>query len=117
MCYADVITSTADLLPYVEGLVAHLTLLGTVLGIEGHANAIENGPGDTTAKCLNILKHWLEVTENPTWNLFCSKLKKDATFNRVRFQIERQFGNHSGMHCLACMYILYMHTMSYTKII
>ena len=100
MEYADVITSTADLLPYVKGLVAHLTLLGSVLGIEDRAKAIENGPEDATAKCLNILKHWLEVTEHSTWNLFCSKLKKDATFNHVRFQIQGRVGNPSGMHCL-----------------
>ena len=92
-----IISSTKDIVPYITSLVAHLTLLGTMLGIEDHAKAIiENGSGNPTTKCLDILKHWLDVTVNPTWNLFCSKLKGSDTFNCVRAQIKEEHGISFG---------------------
>ena len=71
-------------------MIAHHTELATVLEIEDHGEAIGKGPGDPKAKCLDILKHWLKVTENPTWNLFCSKLTESDTFNHVRARIEKK---------------------------
>ena len=41
----DGIKSTFDLLLYVAKMLAHLTLLGTVLGVEDYTSAVVNGPG------------------------------------------------------------------------
>ena len=81
--HAGVIKSTKDLLPYIGKLAAHLTALGSALGIEDQTEAIENGSGDANAKCLKILKHWLNVNPNPTWKMLCDKLTVYDTFEAV----------------------------------
>ena len=86
-CFTGIITDTGDFLPYLDMMTPHLTLLGTVLGIDDLATAIENGPGDPQTKCLDILRIWLGVTPNPTWDLFCEKLGRSSTFNNLRGRI------------------------------
>ena len=81
--HAGVIKSTGKLIPYIGKLVAHLTALGSALGIEDQTAAIENGPGDANGKCLKILQHWLDVNPNPTWKMLCDKLKVYDTFKAV----------------------------------
>ena len=86
-CFTGIITDTADFLLYTDMMTPHLNVLGTVLGIDNFATAIENGPGDPQTKCLRILKKWLDVTHNPTWDLFCEKLERSPTFNNLRSRI------------------------------
>ena len=83
----DVIESTSDLLPYMDKMLAHLRLLGTVLGIEDRTSAVVNGPGNFEEKCIDILSYWLEVTPHPTWTMFCDRLKRAKTFNSLRSKI------------------------------
>ena len=73
-CFTGIITGTADFLPYIDMITPHLNLLGTALGIDDLATAIRNGPGSLQDKCLDILRKWLNVTPNPTWDLFCEKM-------------------------------------------
>ena len=86
-CFTGVITETADFLPYTDKMIPRLTLLGIVLGIDDLATAIVNGPGGPQDKCLKILKQWMDVTPNPTWDLFCEKLRKNPIFNNLRGRI------------------------------
>ena len=98
MSFLDTIKSTNDLIPYVEHFEGHLILLGTVLNVSEKVTAVESGPGDSTSKCLRILQYWLQVTPDSTWNEFCSALKSNQTFNRVRSQIEKD-------HCKPFIYV------------
>ena len=84
-----VIKSTTDLLPYLDKMKTQLYLLGCALGIQSETAAIEKTSEDSTTKCLRVLEHWLKVTTNPSWSLFCSKLKLNESFNSVREQIEK----------------------------
>ena len=70
-------------------MAPHLTLLGTVLGIEDFATATVEGSGNPQSKCLKILKQWMNVTPNHTWKLFCNELEKSTTFNDLRARIEK----------------------------
>ena len=70
----------------------HLFLLGTVLGIEDFATATIDRPGSLDAKCLAILRHWLNVTSNPTWKMFCDRLEKNDIFNNLRAKIAQDHG-------------------------
>ena len=86
-CFTGIVTDTDDFLPYIDMMTPHLILLGTSLGIGFFATAIMHGPGDPQAKCLDILKKWLDVTPRPTWDLFCEKLERRPTFNNLRSRI------------------------------
>ena len=88
LLFTDIITDTADFLPYTNKMTPHLILLGTVLGIDDFTFTVMNGPGDPQTKCLTILKQWMDVTPNPTWDLFCENLRKSSTLNRLRGRIE-----------------------------
>ena len=83
------IKSTTDLLPYLNQLKTQLKLLGCVLGIQSETAAIEKTSEDSTTKCLRLLEHWLKVTTNPSWSLFCAKLQMCDSFNNVREQMEK----------------------------
>ena len=99
----DVIKSTSDLLPYMDKMLAHLTLLGAVLDIEDHTSAVVNGPGKPKAICIDILSHWIEVTPHPTWTMFCDRLEKAKEFSNLRSTICRNVvcrdKTDSGIHC------------------
>ena len=86
-CFTGIITDTGDFLPYLDMMTPNLTLLGTALGIGDLATAIRNGPGSPQDKCLDILRIWLDVIPNPTWDLFCEKLGRSPTFNNLRGRI------------------------------
>jgi hypothetical protein len=86
----NVITSAGDLTAYYDKMTPHLTLLGTVLGIENHAAAVMGGAGSPQEKCINILRHWIDTTSEPTWQLFCDRLKRNTQFNGLSGQIERE---------------------------
>ena len=75
-----------------DKMTPHLALLGTVLGIDDFATATVEGAGSLDTKCLTILKHWLNVTPNPTWGLFCDKLGIKDTFNNLRARIAQDHG-------------------------
>ena len=75
-----------------DKMTPHLALLGTVLVIDDFATATVNEPGSLQTKCLTILRHWLNVTPNATWKLFCDKLKKNETFNNLRARIAQDHG-------------------------
>ena len=85
-----VITDTSDLLPYMEDLLPHLTLLGTVLGVGKYTSAVMEDAGSPQEKCIKILSHWLETTPNPTWRGFCQKLKIAKEFNNLKCSVERK---------------------------
>ena len=93
-------------------MTPHLTLLGTVLGIGVLATAIMNGPQD---KCLGILKKWMDVTPNPTWNLFCEKLGRSSTFNNLRGRIAEDH-DVSGVTLIQDIVILMWMYVVYTCI-
>ena len=84
----DVIKSS-DLLPYMDKMIAHLILLGTVLGVEDYTLAIMDGPKKPKEKCILILHHWLEVTPHPTWTMFCDRLERAKEFNSLKSTICR----------------------------
>ena len=104
-CFTGIITDTGDFLPHVDMMTPHLTLLGTALGIDNLATAIVNGPGDPQAKCLDILRIWLDVTPKPTWDLFCEKLGRSPTFNNLRGRIVED-RNASGVTVIQVIVIL-----------
>ena len=85
-----VITSAGDLAAYYDKMTSHLTLLGTVLGIENYTAAVMGGAGSPQEKCINMLLHWIDTTSEPTWQLFCDRLKRNAQFNGLSGQIERE---------------------------
>ena len=86
----DVITSAGDLAAYYDKMTPHLTLLGTVLGMENHTAAVMGGAGSPQEKCINILLHWIDMTPEPRWQLFCDRLKRKTQFNALSGQIERE---------------------------
>ena len=104
-CFTGIITDTRDFLPYMDMMTPHLVLLGTVLGIGVLATAIVDDPGDPQTKCLKILKKWMDVTPNSTWDLFCEKLGKSATFNSLRSRIAED-NNTSGATLIQDIVIL-----------
>ena len=103
--FTGIITDTGDFLPYLDMMTPHLTILGVVLGIDNLATAIRNGPGSPQDKCLDILRIWLGVTPNPTWDLFCEKLRKSPTFNNLRSRIGED-RNASGVTVMQVIVIL-----------
>ena len=104
-CFTGIITDTAEFLPYVDMMTPHLTLLGTALGIDNLATAIVNGPGGPQAKCLDILRIWLGVTPNPSWDLFCEKLGRSPVFNNLRGRIAKD-QDASGVTVIQVIVIL-----------
>ena len=83
-----VIKGTSSFLPYMDKMLPHLLVLGTALEVEDYTAAVVDAPGAPEDKCLKILKVWLDTTPNPTWRVFCEKLKKAEKLNRVRKIIE-----------------------------
>ena len=73
-------------------MTPHLALLGSALGIDDIATATVNEPGALQTKCLAILRHWLNVTPNPTWKLFCDKLEKNDALKNLRARIAQDHG-------------------------
>ena len=112
-CFTGIITDTGDFLPYMDMMTPHLTLLGTVLGIGDFATAIRNGPGGPQDKCLDILKKWLDVTPNPTWDLFCENLGRSSTFNNLRGRIAEDH-DASGVTVIKVIVILMWMYVVYT---
>ena len=85
----DIIKSTSDLLPYMDKMIAHLTLLGAVLGVGDYTSAVMKEPGDPQSRCIDILNHWIKVTPHPTWTIFCDRLERAKTFNNLKSKICR----------------------------
>ena len=88
-----VITSTDVFLPFMDKMLPHLRLLGTVLGIEDFAIAVFNDSGSRKDKCLEILKEWLHRTPEPTLRLFCDQLAHREEFTSFvsAIQMKRKF--------------------------
>ena len=110
-CFTGIITDTGDFLPYMDMMTPHLTLLGTVLGIGVHATAIRNGPGDPQAKCLDILQHWISVTPNPTWDLFCEKLGRSPIFNNLRERITEDHNVSGATEIQVTIILMWMYVV------
>ena len=81
------IPDIASLMPYMDHFLPHMIVLGGVLEMENYAKGVVNASGSLKNKCCDILTEWLQRTPNPTWRLFCEKLKKAPEFNRVRRDI------------------------------
>ena len=84
-----VIDSHEDLLKYQDDMIAHLSLLGTVLGISQRADAIIEEERNLDNRFTGIIKYWLRKNPGATWKLFCDKLKAHNSFNRLRYKIEK----------------------------
>ena len=109
-CFTGIINDTGDFLPYVDKMTPHLTLLGAALGIGDLATAIRNGPGSLQDKCLDILKKWLDVTPNPTWDLFCEKLERSRIFNNFKDRIAKDH-NASGAVIKVIVILMWMYVV------
>ena len=98
----SIIQSTADLLPYMDMMLPHLKLLGSVLDIEDFTKAVVEGPGSLKSKCIDIFQEWLKRTPKPTWRVFCKNLKKSQEFNKLRsiVRIDKQYMTSSS-----CTYV------------
>ena len=83
-----VIKGTSSFLPYMDKMLSYLLVLGTALEVEEYTAAVVDAPGAPETKCIKILKRWLDSTPNPTWRVFCEKLKKAKGLNRVRTIIQ-----------------------------
>ena len=83
-----VIKGTSSFLPYMDKMLPHLLVLGAALEVEDYTAAVVDAPGAPKTKCIKILKEWLDSTPNPTWRMFCEKLKKVKELNRVRRIVE-----------------------------
>jgi hypothetical protein len=78
--FKNIITSTGAFLPFMDKMLPHLRLLGTVLNIEDYAVAILDASGNPKTKCLHILKEWVDRTSEPTLRLFCDQLARREEF-------------------------------------
>lgn len=65
-----------DLQPYALQLARLLLPLGSVLGVPDYAMAMQQEGGSIEDKCLRVLQRWLQVTPEPTWEVFYSKLRE-----------------------------------------
>ena len=64
------------LLPYALPLARQLLPLGSALGVSDYALAVRDEGGSAEDKCLRVLQHWLDVTPEPTWEVFYGKLRQ-----------------------------------------
>jgi serine/threonine protein kinase len=105
------IEDVREFVPYIDSMLPHLVLLGTVLSLKNFTDAVVNDPGRHDQKCRNILNEWLRVNPGSTWILFCEKLKGAEVFSNLRSTIQRDklHGEvHEGKLTFLCYIALFV---------